>query len=420
MAEDGWIPVNPRTLETRFPDVYAVGDVATQGTPKAGVFAEGAARAVAATLIAQLRGPATPSLYAGTGSCYIEFGAGRIGRVDVDFFSGPVADGRLPGAVGADARPQGAVRVEPPRTLVRPHRLTSTGSMRRVRAAPSAAATSALSADVRGARGRPDARHRAGARQARPNQRARRLAPNCCLSARSSADGALEDAGRRRAGQEVDVDAADAVGAELDVAGARARVACRRRRCRGAGAISVVASAPPRPRRTRRPSACRRWRRRRSRTRPGTGSRGCAESTGTSRRPSGRSRPRRRRAVLRHAEEEVEGQLVAVVEHDHAARRSSALTRRARARSVMSRSANARAARRRCPATAGSGVGNGRTRVIWQRSRMPRRDEVVVQHQRALARRRRALERRAADADHRRARAEGGSMSRMPAAPATE
>ena len=29
----------------------------------------------------------------GTGSCYIEFGAGRIGRVDVDFFSGPKPTG---------------------------------------------------------------------------------------------------------------------------------------------------------------------------------------------------------------------------------------------------------------------------------------------------------------------------------------
>ena len=35
---------NPMTLETSFPDVYAVGDVTSVGTPKAGVFAEGQAR----------------------------------------------------------------------------------------------------------------------------------------------------------------------------------------------------------------------------------------------------------------------------------------------------------------------------------------------------------------------------------------
>ena len=48
MTEDGYVPVDSRTLETRFPGVYAVGDVATVGVPKAGVFAEGAARVVAA------------------------------------------------------------------------------------------------------------------------------------------------------------------------------------------------------------------------------------------------------------------------------------------------------------------------------------------------------------------------------------
>jgi sulfide:quinone oxidoreductase len=89
MTEDGYVPVKPKTLETRFPDVYAVGDCARQGTPKAGVFAEGAARAVATALIARLRNNDAPVTHAGTGSCYIEFGAGRIGRVDVDFFSIP-------------------------------------------------------------------------------------------------------------------------------------------------------------------------------------------------------------------------------------------------------------------------------------------------------------------------------------------
>ena len=50
MTVDGWIPVNPSTLETSFPDVYAVGDVTSVGTPKAGVFAEGQATVVAAQI----------------------------------------------------------------------------------------------------------------------------------------------------------------------------------------------------------------------------------------------------------------------------------------------------------------------------------------------------------------------------------
>ena len=89
MAEDGYIPVESRTLATRFPEVFAVGDVATPGTPKAGVFSEGAARVVASQLLARMGAGPEPSPYDGRGSCYVEFGAGRIGRVDVDFLSGP-------------------------------------------------------------------------------------------------------------------------------------------------------------------------------------------------------------------------------------------------------------------------------------------------------------------------------------------
>jgi sulfide:quinone oxidoreductase len=89
LAVDGWIPVNPRTLETEYPGVYAIGDGANTGTPKAGVFAEGAARAVASALIAKLRNTGKATQYDGFGTCYIEFGGDRIGKVEVDFFSGP-------------------------------------------------------------------------------------------------------------------------------------------------------------------------------------------------------------------------------------------------------------------------------------------------------------------------------------------
>jgi sulfide:quinone oxidoreductase len=116
MTEDGYVPVSSRTLETRFPGVYAVGDVATVGVPKAGVFAEGAARVVAESLIASILGGDEPAVYGGTGSCYVEFGAGRIGRVDIDFLSGP--------------RPTGTFR-EPSVALVEEKR--DFGSTRRAR-----------------------------------------------------------------------------------------------------------------------------------------------------------------------------------------------------------------------------------------------------------------------------------------------
>ena len=97
MAEDGYVPVDSRTRETRFADVYAIGDVATVGVPKAGVFSEGAARVVAASLVARLLGGAQPAAYDGRGACYVEFGAGRVGRVDVDFLSGPKPTGTFKG-----------------------------------------------------------------------------------------------------------------------------------------------------------------------------------------------------------------------------------------------------------------------------------------------------------------------------------
>jgi sulfide:quinone oxidoreductase len=93
MSENGYVPVESRTLATSYPGVYALGDCATVGVPKAGVFAERAARVVAESVIAKLRGGPEPEGYDGRGSCYIEFGRGRIARVDIDFLSGPKPTG---------------------------------------------------------------------------------------------------------------------------------------------------------------------------------------------------------------------------------------------------------------------------------------------------------------------------------------
>ncbi len=93
MTEDGYVPVDFATLRTRFAGVYAVGDVATAGVPKAGVFAEGGARIVAKSVIAELQGGEPPGRHLGQGTCYIEFGGGRVGSVDIDFLSGPSRTG---------------------------------------------------------------------------------------------------------------------------------------------------------------------------------------------------------------------------------------------------------------------------------------------------------------------------------------
>jgi sulfide:quinone oxidoreductase len=84
-----WVSVDKETLQTRFAGVYAVGDVNGIGTPKAGVFAEGAAKTAAEHILAEIRGGPPPEGYGGRGSCYIEFGQGEVGRVDVQFLKGP-------------------------------------------------------------------------------------------------------------------------------------------------------------------------------------------------------------------------------------------------------------------------------------------------------------------------------------------
>jgi sulfide:quinone oxidoreductase len=93
MAEDGWVHVDPANLRTKFQGVYAVGDSTDIDVPMAGVFAEGAARVAAASIIADVKGGDAPQAYDGAGSCYIEFGAGLVGRVDVNFLSGPTPTG---------------------------------------------------------------------------------------------------------------------------------------------------------------------------------------------------------------------------------------------------------------------------------------------------------------------------------------
>jgi sulfide:quinone oxidoreductase len=93
MCADGWIPVDPRTLETRFPGVYAVGDVTSVGTPKAGVFAEGQAKVVGAAIIAGASDQSSATTYDGRGQCYLEFGHDEVAKVEVTFSPGAPPSG---------------------------------------------------------------------------------------------------------------------------------------------------------------------------------------------------------------------------------------------------------------------------------------------------------------------------------------
>jgi sulfide:quinone oxidoreductase len=114
LTKDGWIPVDPQTFETAFPGVYAMGDVAAVGTPRAGVFAEGHAAIAAEHIAARIRGATSTAQYGGRGICYLEFGAGEVAMVDVTFFGGQ-RSGELIGPsadLAADKARFGASRIK--------------------------------------------------------------------------------------------------------------------------------------------------------------------------------------------------------------------------------------------------------------------------------------------------------------------
>lgn len=91
----GWVPVDQTTLQTRFPGVFAIGDVTAvrlangMFLPKSGVFADGQARAVAENIAAEIRGEDKASQYKGYGFCHIEVGDGMAAYGSGNFYGIP-------------------------------------------------------------------------------------------------------------------------------------------------------------------------------------------------------------------------------------------------------------------------------------------------------------------------------------------
>lgn len=94
--EGGWIDVDRHTFETRFPNVYAIGDVNSvplkmgKPLPKAGVFAHFAARVVAKNIVRAITGRGTEARFTGFGECFIETGDGKAGFGKGDFYAEPL------------------------------------------------------------------------------------------------------------------------------------------------------------------------------------------------------------------------------------------------------------------------------------------------------------------------------------------
>jgi len=91
----GWVTVNPKTLQTPYPGVYAIGDVVQiampngKPLPKAGVFAEGMGETVAERIAAEFKGEKAEANFKGEGGCYLEVGAGEAMMVTGNFMAEP-------------------------------------------------------------------------------------------------------------------------------------------------------------------------------------------------------------------------------------------------------------------------------------------------------------------------------------------
>ena len=96
-GQTGWINVDRHTMRTLRPNVFAIGDVAdikvtsSLSVPKAGIFAEGQARAVALQIVEELSGRKPEATFDGRGFCFVENGGRLAGMVAANFFadSGP-------------------------------------------------------------------------------------------------------------------------------------------------------------------------------------------------------------------------------------------------------------------------------------------------------------------------------------------
>ena len=93
--ETGWIPVNRNSLETKYKNVYAIGDNALikldsgKPLPKAGVFAHFEAKAVAENIAAKIKGSIPRKKYDGRAYCFLETGYGKAGFAGGNFYAEP-------------------------------------------------------------------------------------------------------------------------------------------------------------------------------------------------------------------------------------------------------------------------------------------------------------------------------------------
>lgn len=100
-GESGWIEVDRHTLETKYPDVYAIGDIAfiplETGTPlpKIGIFAQHQAEVVAHNILRKIGNEAPDKIFDGEGRYFLEYGNGKASYAGGNFYASPKPDVKL-------------------------------------------------------------------------------------------------------------------------------------------------------------------------------------------------------------------------------------------------------------------------------------------------------------------------------------
>lgn len=100
-GDSGWLSADRNTMETKFPAVYALGDVISiplkmgKPLPRAGVFAHHEAEVVAQNIARAITGKGKPAAFEGEGECFIEMGQGKAGFGKGNFYGDPLPQVKL-------------------------------------------------------------------------------------------------------------------------------------------------------------------------------------------------------------------------------------------------------------------------------------------------------------------------------------
>ncbi|MCX2741446.1 NAD(P)/FAD-dependent oxidoreductase [Pontibacter anaerobius] len=100
-GESGWVNVDRNTMETAFPDVYAIGDITDVpleigvSLPKIGFFAKQQGAVVAHNIGRKIAGKDPDKSFNGEGQFFIEYGKGKASATEGNFYTSPTPEVKM-------------------------------------------------------------------------------------------------------------------------------------------------------------------------------------------------------------------------------------------------------------------------------------------------------------------------------------